>query len=385
MGRIAIIDTSEHFAAEVAQLIAGEPGATVESVTAGAALGEDTGAPHVVIVGPSTDPETGIALARQVNERSARTAIVIVAHEVTHDLMRRALKADVADVLEVGGAASELGQAVLDAYRSVEDLRAGDVSEMARTGEAGRLVTVFSMKGGVGKTVLATNLATALADRFGLRVALVDLDLQFGDVGIMLGLTPERTITDAVARGDRLDADYMQGCMTEHRSGVHALLAPTRPEEAENVTTGRISRILELLCSMYDVVVVDTAATFDEVVLTALDRSDVVYGVTMMDVASIKNTRISLQKLTQLGYADGLVRLVLNRADSKVWLQPAEVEKAIGSEVFARIPSDRIVPRSVNKGTPVVLDEPRSDVSKAMVDIAKGIAESAEEVESHVA
>ena len=166
---------------------------------------------------------------------------------------------------------------------------------------------------------------------------------------------------------------------------MSALLAPTRPEEAENITTGRLARILDLLRTMYDVVVIDTAATFDEVVLTALDRSESVFGVTMMDVASIKNTRISLQKLSQLGYDSELVKLVLNRADSKVWLQPGEVEKAIGAEVFAKIPSDRVVPRSVNKGTPVVLDEPRSDVSKAMVDIARGIAKSAEEAVSHVA
>ncbi len=162
------------------------------------------------------------------------------------------------------------------------------------------------------------------------------------------------------------------------------LLAPVRPEDAETVTTGRIGRILSLLREMYDVVVIDTAATLDEIVLTALDRSDAVYAMTMMDVASIKNMRISIQKLTQLGYANGLVHVVLNRADSKVWLEPQEVERAVGSEIFARIPSDRIVPRSVNKGTPVVLDEPRSDVAKAMVRIAKSIADSAGEESDHV-
>lgn len=386
MGLIAVIDTSEHFLGEVAQLVAAVEGAQVQDANAKSLLAPDATEPYVVVVGPSTDVEVGLELARRSRDNASRTATVIVAHQVSHDLMRRALKAGVSDVLEVGGPAVEVGQAVIDAYRGAEAFtEAQDASAPSTAREGGRIVTIFSMKGGVGKTVLATNLAAALADRFDLNVAIIDLDLQFGDVGIMLGLTPERTITDAVARGDKLDADYMRGCMTAHSAGFHALLAPTRPEEADNVTTGRISKILELLRSLYDVVVIDTAATFDEVVLTALDRSDEVYGVTMMDVASIKNTRISLQKLNQLGYADGLVRLVLNRADSKVWLQPAEVEKAIGAELFAKIPSDRIVPRSVNKGTPVVLDEPRSDVSKAMVDIAQGIAHSAEEVESHVA
>jgi pilus assembly protein CpaE len=237
----------------------------------------------------------------------------------------------------------------------------------------------------VGKTVLATNLGAALAKCLHLKVALVDLDLQFGDVGIMLGLVPERTITDVAASIERLDADLLAGHMTHHDSGLDVLLAPVRPEDAETVTTGRIGRILSLLREMYDVVVIDTAATLDEVVLTALDRSDAVYAMTMMDVASIKNMKISVQKLAQLGYANGLVHVVLNRADSKVWLEPQEVERAVGSEIFARIPSDRIVPRSVNKGTPVVLDEPRSDVAKAMVGIAKSIAACAGEESGHVA
>ncbi|MBU4556589.1 MAG: AAA family ATPase, partial [Actinobacteria bacterium] len=258
-------------------------------------------------------------------------------------------------------------------------------SESAEVSTGGRLVTIFSTKGGVGKTVLATNLGVALSKVLGLRTAIVDLDLQFGDVGIMLGLTPERTITDVAADIERLDADLLSGHMTKHDSGLDVLLAPTRPEDAETVTTGRISRILSLLREMYDVVVVDTAATLDEIVLTALDRSDSVYALTMMDVASIKNMRISLQKLKQLGYDDSAVRVVLNRADSKVWLEPQEVERAVGSAIFARIPSDRVVPRSVNKGRPVVLDEPKSDVAKAMVAIAKTVAASTQEVATHVA
>lgn len=124
---------------------------------------------------------------------------------------------------------------------------------------------------------------------------------------------------------------------------------------------------------MFDAVIVDTCASLDETVLTALDRSDRVLAMTMMDVASIKNTRISLQKLHQLGYDGQTVDVVLNRADSKVFLQPAQVEKAIGREVAVQMPSDRLVPQSVNKGVPVVSESPRSSVARVIVGIAKQI------------
>lgn len=386
MGLIAIVDASDRFVGEVAALVSAESDVEVRQVAIAEVLRAGAEEPCVIVVGPTVDLERGLDLARTAEARGAATGVVIVADTVDTDLLRRALKAGVADVVASKAPGTELGQAILETYREARDKRAtiADEATAAAESHGAMVVTVFSTKGGVGKTVLATNLGAALA-QLGMTVAIVDLDLQFGDVGIMLGLTPERTMADAVARGDRLDADYLKGCMTEHRSGLMALLAPGRPEDADTITTGRIARIFDLLGDMFDVIIVDTAATFDETVLTALDRSAEVFGVTMMDVASIKNMRISLQKLQQLGYRDGLVKLVLNRADSKVWLQPSEVEKAMGTEVFAKVPSSRVVPRSVNKGTPVVLDEPRSDVSKALVGIAKGIAETAKEVPTDVA
>lgn len=386
MGLITVIDQSGDFAGIVGTLSASQPGAEVRPVPSKVGIACDADAPFVVVVAPSVEPSAGFDVAKAADAAGACTAVVIVAREVDTELMRSAMKAGVADVVGAEDPASDIARAILDAYAAAEAKHTAlaEEAEAAAVPSGGRVVTVFSTKGGVGKTVLATNLGTALAKCLGLRTALVDLDLQFGDVGIMLGLVPERTITDVAASIERLDADLLRGHMMHHESGLDVLLAPVRPEDAETVTTGRIGRILSLLREMYDVVVIDTAATLDEIVLTALDRSDAVYAMTMMDVASIKNMRISIQKLTQLGYANGLVHVVLNRADSKVWLEPQEVERAVGSEIFARIPSDRIVPRSVNKGTPVVLDEPRSDVAKAMVRIAKSIADSAGEESDHV-
>jgi pilus assembly protein CpaE len=272
---------------------------------------------------------------------------------------------------------ADLTAAVMLAYESAiaERLRAGialGVADEHGDEEGARVVTVFSTKGGVGKSVVATNLSVALAE-LGHRTILLDLDLQFGDTGIMLQLRPSRTIFDAMLSFDRLDADMMRGFLTEHSSGLQVLLAPVHPEDAEGVTASRVARIISLLEGLADVIVIDTPGAFTDVVLAALDKSDDVYAVATMDVASIKNTKISLQKLLQLGYDDGRIKLVLNRADSKVWIEPGEVESAVDGEIVAKIPSDRLVPRSVNKGVPVVLDSPKSPVAKSLMDLARSI------------
>lgn len=385
MGLITVIDQSGEFAGIVAQLVAQHPGVEVRAAESLASVSFTQEPPLVLVVSPSAVPGLGCEAARAAGAAGAPTLVVVVAKEVDTELLRSALKSGVRDVLTVAEPATEIARAVLEAHACAEEQHGSSAHEPAAPAAVtgGRVVTVFSTKGGVGKTVLATNLGAALAKSLNMRTALVDLDLQFGDVGIMLGLAPEHTIFDVAASIERLDEDLLRGHMTHHDSGLDVLLAPVRPEDAETVTAGRIGRILALLREMYDVVVIDTAAALDEVVLTALDKSDAVYAMTMMDVASIKNMKISVQKLAQLGYANQLVHVVLNRADSKVWLQPQEVERAVGSEIFARIPSDRIVPRSVNKGTPVVLDEPRSDVAKAIVAIAKSVAAASAGEEAH--
>ena len=387
MAQILVADASEDFARSIAQMVASQRGAEVQRVDVASTQGEPT--PAVVVFGPSNDPMQGVEFAKAAASADTHIAVVVVANEVTTELLRAGMKADVSDIVAAKDPATEISGAILEAYRTAVELRKS-TAESATDGAGesdrlGSLLTVFSTKGGVGKTVLSTNLAAALAHGHKKSTCIVDLDLQFGDVGIMLGMAPERTIVDVCSSMDRLDADLLRGYLTHHSSGLDAMLAPIRPEDAESITSGRIARILDLLRTMYEFVVVDTAASFDETLLTALDRSDFVYAVTMMDVASIKNTRISLQKLVQLGYDNINTRLLLNRADSKVFLQPAEVEKAVGASIFAKIPSDRLVPRSVNKGAPVVLDEPRSDVAKAITGIAEAIVRSAEEMAADVA
>jgi pilus assembly protein CpaE len=335
--------------------------------------------PSVVVVCPSVDAADGIALAASLRKRDSDTATLLVTPHPDAGLLRAALKAGVRDVLTEDDGPKAIAAAVLEADEAVVRRRAveeGRGAEVAASPRRGTVVTVFSTKGGVGKSVLATNLSVALAHDLKKSTILIDLDLQFGDVSVMLQLPPERTIFDAAQAFDRLDAEMLSGFLVKHDSGLLALLAPVRPEEAESVTTSRIAQIIALTRTLADFVVVDTPAALSEVVLTALEQSDLVLAVATLDVPSVKNTKVSLQKLHQLGFDGSMVRLVLNRADSKVWLEPHEIEKAIADRIVARIPSDRLVPRSVNKGVPVVLDSPHSAVARSMLALAREVAAS---------
>jgi len=337
----------------------------------------------LLIAGPTMPTDDVLLSVRSIRDEGSPACVVLVPEIVTQDLLHAALRAGVDDVVAASSAAAEI-EAVFKGALEKANRRTGLHEEAGGGVAPGTVVTVMSTKGGVGKTVVATNLAVAIAS-LGKTVALVDLDLQFGDVGIVLGLEPVQTIVGAVLGGERLDAQMLRGFLTKHPSGVEVLLAPTQPEDAELVTASRIDRIIGLLMTMFEFVVIDTPPVLDEAVLTALDRSDRVIAITMMDVASVKNSRVSLQKLRQLGYNASLVDVMLNRADSKVYLRADEVEQAIGMPIKYRLPSDLQIPRSVNRGMPVVLEAPRSQPAKVFMDTAKALVAERQEVHPDVA
>lgn len=334
------------------------------------------GAAEVLFIGPSVPADEALEAAQIIRESGSGSVVLLMAKKVNADLLRQAMRAGITDVVEYTAPPAEIEAALRTAVALSMRQLVSSKDEDAK--QRGDVITIFSTKGGVGKTVVSTNLAVALAE-MKKSVVLVDLDLQFGDVGIVLGLQPTRTIIGAVQSAEKLDTDMLNGFLVDHPSGLKVLLAPTQPEDAEMVTASRIDRILRLLASQFDYVVIDTPPILDEAVLTAIDRSTRVIAITMMDVASIKNSRISLQKLKQLGYNGSLVQVLLNRADSKVHLRPESVEDAIGMPISYRLPSDAQVPRAVNKGVPVVVDAPRSQPAKVLMATAKAIVDAREE------
>jgi pilus assembly protein CpaE len=237
--------------------------------------------------------------------------------------------------------------------------------------ERGRVITISSTKGGSGKSVVATNLAVVLAKRSDRPVVIVDADLQFGDVAVLLRLASGHTIVDAVSSMDRLDAQLLQSLLTRHEaSGLYVLSAPLEPSFAERVTGDDILRIIEVLRSFCSYVVVDTPAQFNDVVLALIEHSDDVVLVAGMDIPNIKNVKLGLQTLRMLSVSESKLHLLLNRANSKVRLEVSEVERTLGLPAKSLIPSDIVVPQTVNKGVPLVLDAPKTEIARAFERLA---------------
>jgi pilus assembly protein CpaE len=295
-----------------------------------------------------------------------RAPIVLLASGESSALLEDALDADVADVLLL----PQLTENVVFSIRKAS--HAGRRAGKGSTGN-GRIVTVFSPKGGTGKTVTATNLSAAFAKYAGKRTLLLDLDLQFGDAAIMLGIEPEKTIQDLVVAPGELDPEKLAGYTTRHSSGVDVLPAPIRPEDAELVTEQKLARLLEVAKESYDVIVVDTSPFFHGPMLATLDRTDDLLLVCGLDVPTIKNVRLSLQTLQLLSFPNERVRVILNRANSNVGMKRGEVEAALEAKIRFEVPSDRAVPLAVNRSNPAVLSDPKADFSRALREMAKSL------------
>jgi pilus assembly protein CpaE len=340
-----------------------------EAMAALAAEGSDVLA---AIFGPSLADRDALALAGALQQGTPDVSVLLIRRQESGELIRQALRVGIKDVLSSASDETAVRTAAARALEIARTLR-GRLGGAAPTdpGEGrspGRVVTVFSSKGGCGKTFLSTNLAVALS-RGGAEVALVDLDLHFGDVAIMLHLFPSHTIYDA-AENPGLDALSLKSLLTRHDSGVWTLAAPTEPTIADTINPGAIGNILKLLRSAFDYVVIDTPPAFSEPVLAAFDESDWLVMLATLDVPSIKNLRLTLQTMELLHFPKSRIRVVVNRADSKVGLRLPDVEKLLSSPVDATIPSSRSVPLSVNKGSPIMLEEPKGPVADSIRRVA---------------
>jgi pilus assembly protein CpaE len=300
--------------------------------------------------------------------------LILLASGEASQLLNEALETDVADVLLLPQLADNVVFAVRKAAHAGRRLEAE-----GGHGRRGRVLTVFSPKGGTGKTVTATNLAAAFAKYEKKRTLLIDLDLQFGDAAIMLGLEPDKTIYDLVVAPGELDSEKLAGYTTRHASGVDVLPAPLRPEDAELVTEPKVNRLLEVARGSYDLIVVDTSPFFHGPMLATLDRTDELLVLCGLDVPTLKNVKLAQHTLDLLSFPASRVRFILNRSNSKVGMKRSEVESALGVKIAFEMPSDRAVPLAVNRGTPAVLAEAGCDFSRSIRSIAKGLLEPEQE------
>jgi pilus assembly protein CpaE len=345
-----------------------------EAMAAVAAEGRDVLA---TIIGPSLTDRDALALAGALQQGAPDISVVLIRRQESGELIRQALNVGVKGVLSSASDETAVRTAAARAVEIARTLRGrlggGAPTDAGEGRTPGKVATVFSSKGGCGKTFLSTNLAVSLA-RDGAEVALVDLDLHFGDVAIMLHLFPSHTIYDA-AQSPGLDALSLKSFLTHHDSGVWALVAPTEPTVADTINPGTIANVLKLLRSAFDYVVIDTPPAFSEPVLSAFDESDWLIMLATLDVPSIKNLRLTLQTMELLHFPKGRIRVVVNRADSKVGLRMPDVEKLLSSPVDTTIPSSRSVPLSVNKGNPIMLEEPKGPVAESIRRVAAQLTE----------
>jgi pilus assembly protein CpaE len=332
----------------------------------------DESGPTVVVFGASLANDAGFEAVQRLTRAYPEAGIVLLVEEMTLPLLQEALRAGVRDAVMLDAGETQIRQAIERVGDGVAAI-ASRAAAAAETRELGKVVVAFSTKGGVGKSVVATNLAVLLATHRPGRVALVDADLQFGDVAVLLGIPPLSTTTDAAGAIETADEELMEGLLATHdASSLRVLCAPVEPSAGDKITPEQMVAIVRMLRRMFTWVVVDMPPHFDDVVLALIEEADHVLLVASMDIPSIKNLKVGIQTLDLLALAAGKLRLVLNRANARVHLDVSDVERAIGITADYRVPSDISIPQAVNRGVPVVLDKPRAPAALALRSLAEG-------------
>ena len=324
-----------------------------------------TAKPDILILELPKDSEKTLKWIQRVKLQFPETNIFVTSEDKTPDLIISAMRAGAQEFLSRPVDVKELKQAIEKIHKIKEQLK-------AHAPESGRIISVFSKKGGLGVTTLAVNLGIALSDVTKKKAALIDLDLQLGDVTSFLNLSPEYSILDACNPNDQVDGVKLQSCMTRHKSGVFVLAEPKYPMQAENITSSHINQILGHLQSMFSYVVVDTPHMFDSRTLEAFQLSDHILVVTVPNFPSLRATKKSLAALRDLGYGRDKVKVIVNRTNKKDKIKADEISKTIHYQVSWVIPNNyKAVIESVDSGVPLVQRGGGSNVAKSIFGLAE--------------
>jgi len=342
--------------------------------------------PDVVLMDINMPDMDGISATEAIRAKQPAVQVVILSVQGDQNYMRRAMLAGARDFLTKPPMGDELISAIRRAGAMAQTERSKSVqipvapisgnvgAVMGYGGPKGKIVTIYSPKGGTGCTTLAVNLALTLNNE-DTRVALVDGNLQFGDVAVFINEQGKNTIIDLAPRAEELDPEIVEEVMLKHAtSGLHVLAAPSRPEYAEKVSSGQFAKVLEYLRQMYAYVVVDTASLLTDVTLAAIDVSDLIVLVTTQDIPSIKNCRLFLDLLQTLGIERDRVLFVMNRYDKRINITPDRVTENLKQEVVSVVPFDeQTATKAVNKGIPFVLDSKNQPAARGVFSLAESV------------
>lgn len=329
--------------------------------------------PDIVLMDINMPNSDGIAATQEISLKYPKTAIIIMSVQGEQEYLKKAMVAGAREYMVKPFSTDELVDTIrrvcdFEKRRRIHLIEPSVVKELERDPQ---IITVFSTKGGVGKTSIATNLAISLADETRKKVVIMDLDLQFGDVAVMLNIIPKRTITEIIQDINQMDSELLEGYLISHPTGVKVLPCPTRPEYAELITGSHVEKILSVLKQNYDYIVIDTPHFFHETTLTALDLCHQILMVVSLDLPTIKNVKLGLEVLDSL-HLKGKVKLILNRSADDMGIKYEDMEESLNMKIAAHIPSDgRTVVSSVNKGDPFVMTHPNTKISESIRELAR--------------
>jgi len=366
--------------AERAALLAGNIEGTVLPVTGLHAVSDALAAnpdETVVVLGAGVEMAQALEFTTWLRQQRPTVGVILLRTSLQVEDMTSAMRAGVREVLP-----ADDGAALTDACQRYERVFGLPPQTAAAPVPRGHVMTVFSAKGGCGKTTLATNLAVTLAHA-GRRVCLIDLDLAFGDVAITLGLSPTRTLVEILALGTALDETTVGTLLTHYLPNLDCVLAPVVPGDAERIPVTSTAALIDLLSGLYDYVVIDTPAQITEHVLAALDASHQHILLTTPEIPTLKNLRLVLDMLDLLSYERSTRAIVLNRFDAQVGLTELDIERVVKSPISGHIPSSREVPISINRGEPIAAQSPQHPVSVAVRQFVAAHVHEAEPLPRH--
>lgn len=344
--------------------------------------------PDAILMDINMPGMDGIAAAEAISVQVPQSQVIMMSVQAEADYLRRSMLAGAREFLIKPFTGDELVEAIRRVYELGAVKREAGLAQAASSAvsvpqavagapgapgaPAGQVIAVFSPKGGTGRTTIATNLAVALRLATGKRVALVDCSLQFGDVAVMLNLTSNKSIVDAMSANGDLDPDLLEDVLLPHASGIRVLLAPPRPELSELLTTEYLKKLVTRLRATNDYVVVDTWNSFHDQVLAVLDLADHILLLTTSELPTIKNVRLFLEVADALGYRSEKIVLVLNRSDNRAGISVQDIQRSVNHRVAAGIVSDGpAVSTSVNRGVPFVISHRDAQISQNLRDVAR--------------
>ena len=370
---VMVVDDSYETRSNVKQLLSFSRNIRV---TAEAASGEEAIVlagemrPDVILMNINMPGMDGIKATEEISMNMPETVVVIMSVQGETEYVRKAMTAGAREYLCKPFSGDELSETIVRAYENEMKRREKITPSSGKQQMRSRVITIFSTKGGVGKTTIASNLAVSMARTSKKRVALLDLDLQFGDVAIMLNVSVKNTISDLVKEFGQMDESLIDDYLVTHFSGVRVLPAPVKPEYADYITANHIEKIINILRESYNYIIIDTSASFHETVLTSLDMSDMILVVSTLDLPTIKNVKSGLDVMETLNYPREKIHVVLNKASEQFGIRYRDFEDVLHKQIWAYVPEDsQTVVTSVNKGFPFVMTRTETKVARAIIDM----------------